>query len=316
MSDAALSVLGLEVRFLVGAPRRWLRAVDDVSFSIDPGETLGLVGESGSGKSTLARALLRLVPAAAGTVRFRGEDLLRLRGPALRRMREHAQIIFQDPLASLDPRMTVGRIIEEPLREFRPRLESDARRRRVLGMMERVGLLPIHLHRYPHEFSGGQAQRIGIARALMLEPELLVCDEPISALDVSIKSQIANLLKDLQQQFNLTVLFIAHDLGAVRFSCDRILVLYLGRVMEIAPRESLFANPRHPYTRALLNSVPIPDPGRIRRESPLSGEIPSPLSPPSGCRFRTRCPIAVARCEEEVPQLRPVGDSQVACHRA
>jgi oligopeptide transport system ATP-binding protein len=306
------------VRFPVAGPHRWLQAVDSVSFSVARGETLGVVGESGSGKSTIARALLRLVPASAGIVRFRGANLLELEGQALRAMREHLQIIFQDPLASLDPRMSVAETIEEPLREFRPALSRAARRALVLGMMQRVGLLPVHLNRYPHEFSGGQAQRIGIARALMLEPELLVCDEPISALDVSIKSQIANLLKDLQQQFGLTVLFIAHDLAAVRFSCDRILVLYLGRVMEIASREDLYASPRHPYTRALLQSVPIADPvrARERREAPLRGEIPSPLSPPSGCVFRTRCPIAIARCTEEVPRLRPIAGAQVACHRA
>jgi oligopeptide transport system ATP-binding protein len=306
------------VRFAVPGAKRWLQAVDGVSFSVERGETLGVVGESGSGKSTIARALLRLVSATAGAARFRGADLLALEGPALRAMREHLQIIFQDPLASLDPRMSVAEIIEEPLREFRPALDRAARRGQVLAMLDRVGLLPAHLNRFPHEFSGGQAQRIGIARALMLQPELLVCDEPISALDVSIKSQIANLLKDLQLAFGLSVLFIAHDLAAVRFSCDRILVLYLGRVMEIASRTALFETPRHPYTRALLQSVPIADPvlARARRAAPLGGEIPSPLAPPSGCVFRTRCPFAGSLCAEEVPRLRPVGASLVACHRA
>jgi oligopeptide transport system ATP-binding protein len=319
MSEAVLTVQGLTVRFaLAGARHRVLQAVTDVSFSLPRGETLGIVGESGSGKSTIARALLRLVPASAGVARFKGINLLALEHEPLRRMREHLQIIFQDPLASLDPRMRVSQIIEEPLLEFRPRLDAQARRTVVLSTMERVGLLQSHLNRYPHEFSGGQAQRIGIARALVLEPELLVCDEPISALDVSIKSQIANLLKDLQRQLHLSVLFIAHDLAAVRFSCERVLVLYLGRVMEIAPRDALFSAPQHPYTRALLQSVPIPDPrrARARREAPLGGEIPSPLTPPSGCEFRTRCPIAEARCAEQVPALRVVGSSQVACHRA
>jgi oligopeptide transport system ATP-binding protein len=315
--DPTLRVRNLSVRYPVSG-HGWLQAVDDVSFEVGRGETLGIVGESGSGKSTIARAVLRLVAAEAGEVWFRGANLLVLERAAMRAMREHLQIIFQDPLASLDPRMSVADIIEEPLREYRPRLGRAERRARTTEMMKRVGLLPAQLNRYPHEFSGGQAQRIGIARALMLEPQLLVCDEPISALDVSIKSQIANLLKDLQVQFNLSVAFIAHDLAAVRFSCDRVLVLYLGRVMEIAARDALFATPRHPYTRALLDSVPIADPVRARgrRGAPLSGEIPSPLSPPSGCVFRTRCPIAVARCAAERPRLREVGGSQVACHFA
>jgi len=319
VKEAALEVRGLTVRFaLAGARQRVLQAVTDVSFSVPRGETLGIVGESGSGKSTIARALLRLVPASGGVAWLKGVDLLALKDEPLRAMREHLQIIFQDPLASLDPRMRVAQIIEEPLLEFRPRMDPRARRNRVLAMMERVGLLPAHLNRYPHEFSGGQAQRIGIARALVLEPELLVCDEPISALDVSIKSQIANLLKDLQLQLQLSVIFIAHDLAAVRFSCERVLVLYLGRVMEIAPRDALFSAPRHPYTQALLQSVPIADPkrARARLEAPIVGEIPSPLSPPSGCVFRTRCPIVQARCAEQVPQLRAVGASEVACHRA
>jgi oligopeptide transport system ATP-binding protein len=290
--------------------------VTNVSFTLPRGATLGIVGESGSGKSTIARALLRLIPASSGSARFRDSDLLRLKDAPLRAMREHLQIIFQDPLASLDPRMRVAQIIEEPLLEFRPALDAGARRQLVLAMMDRVGLLHSHAMRFPHEFSGGQAQRIGIARALILEPEVLVCDEPISALDVSIKSQIANLLKDLQQQLNLSVLFIAHDLAAVRFSCERVLVLYLGRVMEIAPRESLFATPRHPYTRALLQSVPIPDPARVRAEAPIGGEIPSPLTPPSGCVFRTRCPLAQVRCAEQIPELRRIGEGEVACHRA
>jgi len=314
----ALAVEHLCVRYAVAGLKQGLQAVDDVSFTVLRGETLGVVGESGSGKSTLARAMLRLVPVTSGRMLIRGVDLLTLDKAGLRAMREHLQIIFQDPLASLDPRMSVAEIIAEPLREFRPRLTRAERRERVLAIMARVGLLPEHLQRYPHEFSGGQAQRIGIARALMLQPEFLVCDEPISALDASIKSQIANLLKDLQQEFQLSVIFIAHDLASVRFSCDRILVLYLGRVMEIASRASLFQLPRHPYTRALLQAVPIADPvrARARTTTPLSGEIPSPLSPPSGCVFRTRCPLAIARCAAEVPGLRRVGDNEVACHRA
>jgi oligopeptide transport system ATP-binding protein len=313
-----LAVDNLSVRFAVPGKVRWLRALDDVSFDIGHGETLGVVGESGSGKSTLARAVLRLGPKAAGSIRFRGRDLLTLEGRELGAIREHLQIIFQDPLASLDPRMSVGEIIEEPLREFRAALSGAERRAQVLAMMDRVGLLARHLNRYPHEFSGGQAQRIGIARALMLKPDLLVCDEPISALDASIKSQIANLLKDLQQEFKLSTLFIAHDLASVRFSCDRILVLYLGRIMEIGSRATLFDHPRHPYTRALLQAVPIADPGaaRARRAEPLRGEIPSPLTPPSGCVFRTRCAMALPRCANEVPPLRTVEGNLVACHRA
>jgi oligopeptide transport system ATP-binding protein len=314
----ALVVSGLSVRYPARGAQRRLLAVDGVSFHIERGETLGLVGESGSGKSTIARALLRLVPATAGSARFRGADLLALEARALRAMREYLQIVFQDPLDSLDPRMSVAAIVEEPLREFRPALKGAARRALVLAMLDRVGLLPSHLDRLPHEFSGGQAQRIGIARALILQPQLLVCDEPISALDVSIKAQIVNLLQDLKLAFGLSVLFIAHDLAAVRFACDRILVLYLGRVMEIAARTALFENPRHPYTRALLQAVPIADPvlARARRAPPLSGEIPSPLAPPSGCGFRTRCTFARSRCASEIPLLRPVGDSLVACHRA
>ncbi len=317
MSEPVLDVQDLSVRFHVPGGRV-LQAVNGVSFALTRGETLGLVGESGSGKSTIARAVLCLVPASGGAVRFRGTDLLTLPKEQLRGMRRHLQIIFQDPLASLDPRMSVGEIIDEPLREHRRDLTPAARRTKVLEMMGRVGLLPAHLNRYPEEFSGGQAQRIGIARALVLEPEVLICDEPISALDVSIKSQIANLLKDLQAQTNLSLLFIAHDLAAVRFSCDRVLVLYLGRIMEVASRTTLFASPRHPYTRALLQSVPIADPARARarRTAPLSGEIPSPLAPPSGCVFRTRCPYVISRCETQIPLPRAVGDSWVACHRA
>lgn len=316
MSDPILQVSELSVRYPVGS--RWLKAVDAVSFSIERGETLGMVGESGSGKSTIAQALVRLVPTSGGSVTFRGAPWLELGGAALRESRQHMQIIFQDPLASLDPRMTVEELIGEPLREHRPDLGGAERLERIVSMMERVGLGRANLDRYPHEFSGGQAQRIGIARALMLEPLLLICDEPLSALDLSIRSQVAMLLKGLQRQLKLAILFIAHDLASVRFTCDRVLVLYLGRVMEIAPRDPLFDAPRHPYTAALLQAVPIADPvrARARRVPPLSGEIPSPLMPPSGCVFRTRCPLTQPRCARERPELRQVGASLVACHYA
>jgi oligopeptide transport system ATP-binding protein len=316
----ALDVRHLAVHYRIaraGGGQALLRAVADVSFSLQRGRTLGIVGESGSGKSSIARALLRLVPAAAGTAQFHDADLLALEGAALQAARRHVQMIFQDPLASLDPRMTVEDIIAEPLRVFAPGLSRAQRRAQVLAMIERVGLAAEHLPRFPHEFSGGQAQRIGIARALVLEPEVVVCDEPLSALDVSIKSQISNLLKDLQRELGLALLFISHDLAAVRFSCDDVLVLYLGRVMEIAPRDELFARPRHPYTRALLDAVPLPDPqaARARRAALLAGELPSPLTPPSGCVFRTRCPIADERCAREAPPEQRTPAGMVACHR-
>ncbi len=296
-----------------------LRALDDVSFELARAETLGIVGESGSGKSTLARALLRLIPADAGTVRLQPDiDLLRLRGAALRSVRARLQMIFQDGVAALDPRQRIGEALEEPLVVLKPQLSASQRRTRVRYLLERVGLEPGHLDRFPHQFSGGQAQRIGIARALMVEPDIVVCDEPLSSLDVSIKAQITTLLQQLKQDLHLSMIFIAHDLPAVQQLCDRVLVLYLGRAMELAPCEALFDRPRHPYTRALLQSVPIPDPraARGRRTAPLAGEIPSSLKPPSGCVFRTRCPYAIDRCAREVPLLRSIEGSKVACHRA
>jgi oligopeptide transport system ATP-binding protein len=318
--QSLLAVRALSVRYRVTdrGHHALLRAVEGVSFELARGETLGLVGESGSGKSSIARALLRLVPAAAGVALFHGTDLLQLNGAALHAMRRHLQLIFQDPLASLDPRMHIGDILAEPLRVFEPQLQRNQREQRVMAMAQAVGLGAEHLHRYPHEFSGGQAQRIGIARALIIQPELIVCDEPLSALDVSIKSQISNLLKDLQQQLQLSLLFISHDLAAVRFSCDRVLVLYLGRVMEVAACDALFNRPRHPYTRALILAAPVPDPvaARARQGAPLQGEVPSPLFAPSGCVFRTRCALAIERCAREIPMLRQVGASLVACHRA
>jgi oligopeptide transport system ATP-binding protein len=319
MTEPLLRVRDLDVSYAVqhGGRQVRLRALRGVSFDLLPGEALAVIGESGSGKSTLGRALLRLIDVDGGEVQFRGQDLLALRGEPLRRMRRHLQMIFQDGLSALDPRMQIGAILGEPLQVFRPELSRAARDAAAGAMLERVGLTAAHLGRYPHEFSGGQAQRIGIARALIAGPELIVCDEPLSALDVSIKAQIAALLKAAQQEMHLALLFIAHDLPAVRALCDRVLVLYLGRVMEIAPTEALFRNAMHPYTRALLAAVPVPDPrARARRAPPLAGEIPSALAPPSGCVFRTRCAYASERCTREVPQLRAVGASLVACHRA
>ena len=323
MSEPILCVRNLRVYFEVSGDgwfgaRKVLRAVDGVSFDLDRSETLGIVGESGCGKSTLARAVLGLVQVTSGEVRFMGHDLVHLDHEKLREQRRHLQIIFQDPLSSLDPRMNVGQIIAEPLRSFFPRMSQQERQEKVIDMMRHVGLLPEHINRYPHEFSGGQAQRIGIARALITQPEVVVCDEPVSALDVSIKAQIVNLLADLQAEFGLSLLFIAHDLASVRHVSRRIMVLYLGKVMELAPWDEIYRAPRHPYTQALIQAIPPADPKRARTNpaKPLGGELPSPIAPPSGCVFRTRCPYAVERCAQEEPSLRHVNGSLVACHLA
>ena len=313
MSAALLEVHNLVVRYRAGG--RTHVAVDGVSFELGAGESLGLVGESGSGKSSIARALLRLVP-ASGVAQFAGSDLLQLRGAALRATREHLQIIFQDPLAALDPRMRIAEIVGEPLREFRPQLPASERRALVRSMLERVGLDAMHLDRYPHEFSGGQAQRIGIARALVLRPRLLLCDEPVASLDVSITAQIVNLLRDLKTEFGLSLLFIAHDLATVRQVCERVMVLYRGQLMEIAPREQLYSAPRHPYTRALLAAVPTPDPAHARPAALAVGEPGTVPTQPGGCVFRQRCPLAAARCVSEAPPLRATGSGLVACHYA
>lgn len=315
-----LQIRDLHVRFDLGRdgflrPRRELEAVAGVSFDLAAGQTLGIVGESGCGKSTLARAILGL-NSASGSVRFSGHEILGLSERAMRRHRRNLQVIFQDPLASLDPRMTVEQIVAEPLRALLPQLSGRQRRQRITATLERVGLSPAHLNRYPHEFSGGQAQRIGIARALIVEPRLIVCDEPTSALDVSIKAQVINLLRDLQRDMNLALLFITHDLAAVRHIAHRVLVLYMGRMMELADAEALYQNPRHPYTRALLAAIPQIETAGQQAAVPLSGEPPSPINVPSGCVFRTRCPMAVERCKQEVPQLRDVAGHRVACHRA
>jgi oligopeptide transport system ATP-binding protein len=327
MSAAAaapiLSVRDLKVHFPIAVGgvlrRRYLplKAVDGVSFDLAPGETLGIVGESGCGKSTLGRAVLQLIPPTDGQVIWLGENLAGLGPGGMRRHRRDLQIIFQDPLASLDPRMPVGETIAEPLKTHERGLGRAEVKRRVQEMMRAVGLLPRMVNRYPHEFSGGQCQRIGVARAMILKPRLIVCDEPVSALDVSIQAQIVNLLMGLQREFGLSLIFISHNLAVVRHICHRIMVLYLGKLAEIADRDQLYRNPRHPYTQALISAVPIPDPEleRSRRRIVLTGDLPSPLNPPSGCVFRTRCPRATDLCAEQVPPPETVEPGhEAACH--
>lgn len=312
MTVPLLEVDDLKVHFQVGrqgllpwSSPRWLRAVDGVSFSVQPGETLGIVGESGCGKSSLARALIGLNPITSGSARFAGQQLAGRSTANWRALRGDIQMIFQDPLSSLDPRMTIGSIIAEPLQALKPALTRAEVRDRVEAVMARVGMLPNLINRYPHEFSGGQCQRVGIARALIVGPKLIICDEPVSALDVSIQAQVINLLMDLQQHEGLSLLFIAHDLAVVKHIADRVLVMYLGHVVEEASSAQLFSAPMHPYSRALLSAVPIPDPvlERTKQVQILEGDLPSPISPPSGCVFRTRCPLAVADCAINVPEL-------------
>jgi oligopeptide transport system ATP-binding protein len=322
MTDPLLELRDLRVWFPIGdglfRAKRNLRAVDGIDLRVAPGEALGIVGESGCGKSTLARAILRLVRTSGGQVVWLGKPIEGWSTSRVRPLRRDMQIVFQDPLASLDPRMTVGEIVAEPLRVHARDLSRAERRERVIDILARVGLPADVVNRYPHEFSGGQCQRIGIARAMVLRPKLLVCDEPVSALDVSIQAQIVNLLQDLKRDFGMTILFVSHNLAVVRRLCDRVLVLYLGKPMELASTDLLYSQPRHPYTQGLLAAVPVPDPDLQpqRLGGALGGELPSPMAPPSGCVFRTRCAHAVAACAAAAPRLQSVETGhEVSCDR-
>jgi peptide/nickel transport system ATP-binding protein/oligopeptide transport system ATP-binding protein len=292
-----------------------VRAVDGVSFDIERGETLGIVGETGCGKSTTARLVMRLLEPTSGAIRFDGEDITHIKGGRLKAMRREMQMIFQDPYSSLNPRKTVGSIISEPYVIHGLEQDRDKRKKAVQELMETVGLNPEHFNRFPHEFSGGQRQRIGVARALALKPKLLIADEPVSALDVSIQAQVLNLLRDLQRELGLTVVFIAHDLSVVHHMCDRVAVMYLGKIVEVGTSDALYADPAHPYTGALLAAVPVPDPSRHSAERRLlTGDVPSPANPPAACRFHTRCPKAQEICSVDEPQLEDHGGTRVACH--
>lgn len=316
-SDALLQVRDLVVEF--GTHAGTVKAVSGVTFDLAHGETLALVGESGCGKSTIARAVLQLPRPTSGSVKLEGEELTGLSGGQMRAVRRKLQIIFQDPIASLNPRMTVGQIVEAPLKVTGIMPDAKARKARVEEMLEAVGLDPsVAVDKRPHEFSGGQCQRISIARALILEPEVLVCDEPVSALDVSIQAQILNLLEDMKDRYALTMLFISHDLAVVKSVADKVAVMYLGKICEVAPSKVLYQAPKHPYTKALLSAIPIPDPSApLGRPELIDGDLPSPMNPPSGCVFRTRCPLATDLCAEQIPPLRTDAKGrQLACHHA
>lgn len=325
MSEAKkliLDIKDLKVHFNIASKSAWpwakptaLKAVDGVNVHLYEGETLGVVGESGCGKSTFARAIVGLVEATDGDVVWMGQDLTKMKEVQRRETRKEIQMIFQDPLASLNPRMTIGDIIAEPLETFYPEVSKQDVKDRVKEMMMKVGLLPNVINRYPHEFSGGQCQRIGIARALILKPKMIICDEPVSALDVSIQAQVVNLLQEIQKEMNLSLVFIAHDLSVVKHISDRVLVMYLGNAVELGESKALFDNPKHPYTRALMSAVPIPDPELERKKKieMLEGDLPSPMNPPSGCVFRTRCPQATELCAQQKPQIKGDDVHAVSC---
>ncbi|TDX59040.1 ABC transporter ATP-binding protein [Orenia marismortui] len=321
MSDTILKVRNLKKHFpikggIFGKVVNSVKAVDGLNFEVKRGETLGLVGESGCGKSTTGRLLLRLLEATEGEVIFEGKNIYDLNKKEMRSLRREMQMIFQDPYASLNPRMTIGEIIAEPMKIHKIATGKEAKRK-VKDLLERVGLQPNYASRYPHEFSGGQRQRIGIARALAVDPKIIVCDEPVSALDVSVQAQVVNLMQDLQKELGLTYIFIAHDLSVVRHISDRVAVMYLGRMVELSSKDELYNNPKHPYTKALLSAIPIPDPEQKREKIILEGDVPSPINPPSGCPFHTRCPFATDKCKTEVPQFEEKDDGHfAACHYA